>query len=41
MPITPLHTTKKAKNRTTLLVLLAVIVVLFCVTIIKVTTQHG
>lgn len=40
MALTPLHQQKKSKNRATLLALLAVIALLFCVTIIKVTTQN-
>lgn len=39
MPITELHKLKKNKNRTTLLIILGVIALLFCVTIVKVTTQ--
>lgn len=40
MPMGNLHQEKKSKNRVTLLALLAIIVALFCVTIIKVTTQN-
>jgi hypothetical protein len=39
MPHSALHQEKKAKNRATLFALLAIIVVLFIATMIKVTTQ--
>jgi competence protein ComGC len=40
MPISPLHKLKKNKNITTMLGILAIVAVLFFVTIIKVTTQQ-
>ena len=40
MPQSPLHQLKRSKNLATLVGLLTIIVVLFAVTIIKVTTQQ-
>lgn len=39
MPVTDLHKTQKQKNRVTMIAILVVIALLFCVTLIKIATQ--